>query len=375
MILVINNLFSQNRLNAVILDFETKKPVEYVDIFNETNFTTTNSEGKFLFVSEQDSVKVRLMGYKTIYTTFKKIKSDTIFLESKFEILDEIVIGNSNSIKNIYEEINKNYSFVPHTELFFLRCLLRKDGEIFKLQDLNGLVKRKTLFSTSKKPIHKKKYEIEVLNMRKAGIKEEDVYFKMFSFKQILDLTTSIEIDIKKYNFTEKQSENAEYTKYYFAPKSEKKSIISGYYLVNNNDKAIIEFQWNKRSGPKKVFTEKRGVKYRTTSFELFISFKKKISTDKYFLDKAKLKGNLELINEDKTSIYNVVYSWIRLDKTSKKIKKKTSIKKDIFKLKKTFKPEFWNKQGCLLLTNEMSEFLEKLESSQNEFKTITNIK
>jgi hypothetical protein len=374
MILVINNLFSQNKLKGLVLDYETKKPVEYVDIFNKTNFTSTNSDGEFLFVSEQDSIKIRLLGYKTIYSTFKEVKNDTIFLESKFETLDEIILGNSNSIKNIYKEIYKNYPFTPYSELFFLRCLIKKDGEIIKLQDLNGIVKRKTLFSTSKIPMPKRNYEIEVLNMRKAGIDEKDVYFKMFSFKQILDLTTSITLDTKSFNFRKKKSENEEYTKYYFSPKSKKKSTIEGHYLVNNNNKAIIEFQ-SKRTNSNSSFTEKRGIKYKTTSFQLFVSFKKNISDSKYFLDKAKIKAQLELINEDKKIIYNVVYSWIRLEKTIKKINKKTSIKKDIFKLKTSYKPKFWNKQRYLLLTNEMSEFLIKLENSQKEFKTITNIK
>ena len=86
MILVINNLFSQNKLNGIVLDYETKKPIEYVDIFNESNFTSTNSEGKFLFASEKDSINIRLIGYKAINSTFKEIKNDTIYLESKFEV-------------------------------------------------------------------------------------------------------------------------------------------------------------------------------------------------------------------------------------------------------------------------------------------------
>ena len=91
--------------------------------------------------------------------------------------------------------------------------------------------------------------------------------------------------------------------------------------------------------------------------------------------NKAKIKAQLELITEGKTAIYNVIYSWIRLKETKKEIKRRTSIKKDIFKLKKSYNPEFWDKQEYLLLTDELLEFLEKLESPKKEFKTITNIK
>jgi len=374
MILVINKSFSQNRLNGIIVDSETKKPIEYVDLYNSTNFTSTNSEGKFLFVSEKDSVKIRLIGYNHIYSTFEKIRKDTIFLESKFEALDEIILGNSNSITNVYKELHNNYPFKPYSESFFLRCFLRKNGVIIKLQDLNGFVNRKALFSTSKNPMPKKNYEIEILNMRKAGIKEKDVYFSMFSFKQILDFTASIGINTKLYDFNESKSENDEYTKHHFSPKSEEKSKNEGYYLINNKDKAILEFK-SKKNITKKIFQEKRGVKFRTTSFEYLVYFKKNIEENIYFLDKAKIIAQLEVIAEEEKTIYDVEYSWIALGKTKKEVNKNISVKKDLFKLKKSFNPEFWNKQEYLLLTNEMSEFLKKLENSQKEFKTVTNIK
>ncbi len=196
----------------------------------------------------------------------------------------------------------------------------------------------------------------------------------MFSFKQILDFTTSITISTKSFNFKENKSENDEYTKYYFSPKSDSKSNIEGYYLVNNKDSAIIEF-YSKNVNDKGSFVEKRGVKFRTTSFELFLSFKKSILDNKYFLDKAKIKGQVEVITEDERIIFDVVYSWITLNKNKKEMNKNISVNKDIFKLKKTFNPEFWNKQEYLLLTKEMSEFLKKLENSEKEFKTITNIR
>jgi hypothetical protein len=56
-------------------------------------------------------------------------------------------------------------------------------------------------------------------------------------------------------------------------------------------------------------------------------------------------------------------------------LNKKHSVKKDIFKFKKPYIKEFWNKQGYLLLTREMNEFLKKLKDSNSEFKTVTNIK
>ncbi|TXD48157.1 hypothetical protein [Polaribacter sp. IC063] len=80
-------------------------------------------------------------------------------------------------------------------------------------------------------------------------------------------------------------------------------------------------------------------------------------------------------MKEDKKVFYNVEYLWITLNKTEKKVDKNVSVKKDVFKLKKSFNADFWDKQKYLLLTNDMSKFLKDLESSKNKFKTITNIK
>jgi hypothetical protein len=375
---VISKSFSQNRLSGIIVDSETKKTIEYVDIYNSIDFTSTNSEGNFLFVSEKDSIKIRLLGYKPISSTFKKIRKDTIFLESKFEMLDEIILGNSNLITSVYKELYNNYPFSPYTESFFLRCLLKKDGQIIKLQDLNGLVKRKTLFPSLKKSMPKKNYKVQILNMRKAGIKDDinglNVYFKMFNFKQILDISSSVKITDKSYNFKEIKSKNKEYTKYLFSPKADGNLKNEGYYLVKNIDKAIIEYKV-KRIITNNLFTEKKEIKYRTTSYETFVTFKKNIVDNLYYVDKTKITAQMEVLKEDKKVLYDIEYSWITLNKTEKEVDKNISINKDIFKLKKSFNSDFWNKQKYLLLTNEMSKFLKKLESSQNEFKTITNIK
>lgn len=203
-ILVSNNLFSQNRLNGIVLNYDTKKPIEYVDIYNKENFTSTNYEGRFSIASKNDSIKIRLIGYEPIFTTFKKIKNDTIFLKSKFEELDEITLSNSNFFNKIRENITENYPFEPYTETFFLRCYIKINGKLLKIQDLNGIVKRKTLFATKEKPMHHKNYEVNVLNVRKAGIYEEDIYFKMFNFNEIFQEIAIVAIDKEFYNFNEK---------------------------------------------------------------------------------------------------------------------------------------------------------------------------
>ncbi|MFQ3297560.1 MAG: hypothetical protein ACI9JT_001528 [Polaribacter sp.] len=373
-ILMMNSSFGQNKLNGVVLNYATKKPIEYVDIYNHYNFTSTNSEGRFSFTSKNDSIKIRLIGYEAIFTTFNKIKSDTIFLKSKFEELDEIILSNASYLKEIYTSVKENYLLEPYTETFFLRCYIKKNGKLLKIQDLNGLVKRKTLFGTSEKPMPKKNYQVNVLNVRKAGIQEEDINFVMFNFKHIFDLVASVVISSKLYDFSENKSKNLDFIKYSFYPNSENKTNIEGYYLINKNDNAFTEYHM-KKIDTNATYTENRGIKFRTTYFERATLFKKNLIENKYFIDKAKIKAETEVIDKNgEKAIYNVTYNLITLNQNNIKLNKKHSVKKDLFKFKKPYNSEFWKTQEYLLLTEEMNEFLRTIKKSNNEFKTTTNI-
>ena len=373
-ILVNNNLFSQNKLNGIVLNYDTKKPIEYVDIYNSKNFTSTNSEGKFSFISKNDSIKIRLIGYESIFTTFNKIKSDTILLKSKFEELDEIILSNTNPIIKIYNSVANNYPSEPYTETFFLRCYVRKNGKLLKIQDLNGIVNRKVLFGTSEKPMPKKNYEANIQNVRKVGIYEEDIYFKMYNLKKIFDEIAGVGLNIKEYNFNENISKDKDFIKYSFFPKSGSNLKNEGYYLVNKNDNAFTEF-YLKQIDTISSYTKNRGIKYRTTYYEKSILFKNNTNWNKYFIHKAKINAETEVIDNDGVkTIYNITYLFIILEQNKDKINKKHSIKKDIFKFKKPFNSKFWEKQEYLLLTKEMKDFLKTIKDSNNEFKTITNI-
>lgn len=369
---VINKSFSQNRLNGIVLNFETKEPIEYVDIYNKNDFTSTNSEGRFLFKSKNDSIKIRLIGYESIFTTFKKI-NDTIFLKSKFEELNEIIISNKNPIIKVYNSVSKNYPSELYTETFFLRGQIRKNRKLIKIQDLNGLVNRKVLIGTSEKPMPKKNYKVEILNVRKAGI-EENIDFVMINFKQILELIAGIGLNIQEFEFNKSKSKDKNFVKYSFFPKTENKSKIEGYYLVNENDNAITEYKVKEILDDS--YKQGKNFKFRTNYIEKITFFKKNIAKGKYFIHKAKINSETEIINENgKKDLYNETHSFIVLNQTNLKLNKKHSIKKNIFEFKKPFNLEFWKKQEYLLLTNEMNDFLKTIKDSNNEFKTITNIK
>lgn len=375
-ILVIQQSFCQNQLRGIVVDKETKEPIEYVDIYNDNDFTYSNEEGKFFFKSNDDSLKVGILGYIPVFSTFHEQKSDSIFLTPKIQSLKEVVINADgilfNSILNNFKE---NYPLEPFKERFFLRSVLKKDNEIVKLVDLSGKVQRQTLFSTKSNPMPKKNYSVEIENLRKAGIKEEDVDFSLSSFEELFNNFISIYMSPDIYDLKYIPYQDSSIARLEFSPKKEEGFKATGYYLVNLDDKAFNEVHIsNSRIGEYKF---KKNLKFRTTNYSLNIIFKRNEIQGKYAIDKANLAATVEVINKTgEKLIYDVIYKYSTYDNFENfDVNKNISLSKNIFGLKADYNREFWTSQNYLLLTQEMKDFLESLNEENNDFKSVTNFK
>lgn len=369
---------AQNKYQGTVLDSKTLEPIDFVDVYNDRDFTLTNEQGKFNFITAGDSIRFNLIGYKKLNLCLKNLKfNDTIYLESKAYELDEVVISKTNStFKKMVTSIESNFPIENFKEEFFLRCVLKKNDAIIKIQDINGVVERETLFSTSKKPMPKKNYSVFINNMRKAGFDEEDIEFELFNFNKILNSLVSLYMSPEIYSFSESYVNDSTLIKLNFEPKSIETTTTKGYYIVNTNDNSFNEV-YLINDGTNVKFTEKSGIKYRTVKYEVSVSFLKDEILDKYRIDKAKINSTVEVFNENNNKIkYDVSY----LMKTSKKfdnkltLKNKVSLEKDIFKLKEDYDKKFWDTDNTLRLTDEMNDFLNSLNENK-EFKVITNFK
>ena len=76
---------SQNfKISKIIVDKTTKLPLENISIYNDKDNSTTNQEGLFVFVSDNNEINFNLLGYNLLKTTFDAIKQqDTIFYSPK----------------------------------------------------------------------------------------------------------------------------------------------------------------------------------------------------------------------------------------------------------------------------------------------------
>ncbi|UII76431.1 carboxypeptidase-like regulatory domain-containing protein [Flagellimonas sp. HMM57] len=370
---------AQNTIQGVVLDVATKKPLEFVDAYTEGNHTLTNSNGWFELEVATDSIHFNLIGYEKFSKSVEKNHTtvDTLFMRSQFYELNEVVVTNKGFSLGDFISIGKNYPFEPYTESFFMRTLLKRNDSIIKLQDINGLIRRKQLLATSKKPRPKNNIKVHVTNMRKTAILENNIYFEMWGFAKIDRAFSSIYISPKDYDFKENLAEDGKKNKLTFKLRDTfENSSAKGYYIIDSQDMAVEEYYFV-GNGPTEEFTQKRGIKYRNVFYEINIHFLKDKETALYYMNKAKLNAKVELFDGDNPSpiMYEANYVWFGLNlvKTDK-IKENAPKTKDVLKLDYPYNKIFWDNQKFLLLTDEMKSFIKELQNSNSKNEYNINI-
>ena len=372
------------KTSKIIVDKQTKKPLEFVNINNDFDNTISNVDGSFLFLSKKNVINISSLGYKSIATTFDFINTiDTLFLEHNPIELNEIVVTNTTSLLNdVYRNISYNYPMKPYNEIFFLRCLLKKNGEICRLQDVFGSIERNTLFVNQ--TIKEDEYKAEISNMRKVEIADKNKieYVEFPSFKNLFRWYAAIFTIPSDYNFTKVQSNDQEYFKIEYTKNDKNTNNVTrnGYYIINKKDKSIKEVSFKLTGETNKIpYIAKNPLKWKTIESELLVNFIKNPTENKYYIGNAKLRTVTEIINEsnDQKDIFEATYELITIESfTDNKIKPNFSVDRDLFKAKFPYSEDFWNNQNQLPLTNELKTFLRRIaenKSNKSVYKIIGN--
>lgn len=365
------------KINRLIVDKETKSPLENVSVSNDIDNSSTNQEGFFVFNSSKNEINFNLLGYNSIKTTFDSIaKKDTIFMESKAFVLDEVLVSNVEPfMKKVYDKMNDNF-IKEYTVNFFLRSVLKKEDSIIILQDIQG---KRGKYDNSKKP-----YDIEVVNMRKTSLfeKKNAIDFTLPDFNQFFSPPLPIR---ENTNFTEVVYNDVDFRKILFEAK-EKNSwgqILKGYFIINKNDYTIVEHYISLYDDPDQIPYVKftlSSTRYRNTKYERFVSYGKNEVLNKYYLKSSKLNTQLEVLRnkEDKKAVYiDFTMDYFITNAISyDKVESNFAVDKDIFKAKFPYSAEFWNNQNQLPLTTELKVFLKKVSQNKDkkkEFEIIGN--
>jgi hypothetical protein len=369
---------SQNfKISKIIVDKTTKLPLENISIYNDKDNSTTNQEGLFVFVSDNNEINFNLLGYNLLKTTFDAIKQqDTIFLQSKAFELKEIVVANLEPfIKKVYDKMGENY-ISNYTSNFFLRNVLKKDNSIVVLQDINA--------KRGKNANPKNSNEIEVLNMRKTSFFEKKNQID-FRFPDLDEFFSAIWPALGKNIFTEENYNDTDFRKILFEAKEKNidGQISKGYFVINRKDYAVIEFFITMRDNPETVpynkFTLSK-VQYKTIKYERFVRFSKNKDLNKYYLHLSKLKATVEVVastKEENTFNFDLNMDYFTTASiTTEKVEPNFATDKDVFKAKFPYSAEFWSSQNQLLLTSELKDFLKRVSENKDkkkEFEIIGN--
>lgn len=372
--------YAQLKKEGVVLDEADKSPLEFVGIYNEQDHTMTNADGRFLFSSRSDAITIYRPGYDKRSTTFEKL-GDTIYLFKSVLELNEVTVTNEKTVwQKVKDSLDANYALYPFKENFLVRGILRYNGEITRIQDMQGKLQRRTLLYTKEIELGTKDYSVELTNMRKVGLlhDENDVYFKFFTFHELFLNLTPMNATGDDFELTESTFDNGSKTKLNFQTLPHIKTENTfGEYIVNNTNHAIERFHLysDTKDAP---FKESGTSRYRTISSEREVTLAKLPRSKKYFIASSKFTSRIEQTDEAKsyTSFYDVSYIMTTSENEGDfKVKKNVSSTKDIFKIKFPYNSEYWNSQNQLLLTDEMLDFIKIVKDPENDFKVRSNIK
>ena len=369
--------FSQNTLSKYLADKETKAPLKSATIHNANDYTVTNDDGHFVFYSANDSVTIKMLGYETLKTTFKALSrtKDTLYLTPKPFQLDEVTLSNKNILQEAYNHATTNYPMEPFVEDFFLRCILKRNGELVKIEDFSGRIKRDKLLGA------KKNFTFQLLNMRKFGIEKKGVRADDFNIPSLNDVfqwwSNILFLDSKEYRFSFLKVIDETHQQVSHTPKNEEDYIKGiGHFIISTDDYAVKEriYKINPKVVDKIPYTKKFFTKYRTTDFYLREKCEKDVAKSKYFIANGLYTEKIEGYNNDERIVYDVSFELIVTHPFSdlNTFKANVNGKKELFKLDVPYNKEFWETQNQLPLTNEMRDFINKPHNPK-EYRVISN--
>ena len=377
---VIGNVcLAQNQKLGVVLDSATKRPVEFVDVFNDYNNTFTNTEGAYFMLTHGDSLTFQKIGYTKKVIPFSELNNTLLLKPSPMELEEIVLISPKSLWSKVRDSLEFNYKLTPFKERFFLRCVLRKNGAIVRIQDIAGKLSRKTMLYKKGMDPDKSDFEFEIAHMRKVGIEkdERDVYFTSFSLSDILFETLRLNATGPGFELTEQLFENEQRARIVFQSDTTVTGLdTKGHYIINTDTNAIESFEV-KTTIDRDNYFKNGPIRSRTIARDQKAFFVKSTGEGHYFQDISNMLFTVEIthVKKDFKDVYTSEYILKTFDHDGTfDFSKNVNSKKDIFKLKHPYNEQFWSGQNYLLLTKEMETFIEKTAKGNTKFKIRSNL-
>jgi hypothetical protein len=372
-----NLIFGQETSFNILWDKEEGKPISYATIKGLENYSISNEFGVFEFEQTTNKISIQSVVYETLEIDFNFLKAnDTIFMKPLTFELDEVIISKDGLYTQMLKTVLTDYALEPHKEKFFLRAVIRKNNELYKIVDFSGILEKQALFDTRSKPMPKKNYKIQIENIRKVGIENREIDFALFSFQEFLTNIIRIAFNREEFDISYETTSDKSSSRITLDPIDSEKSLYRGYYILNEDN--IFKEADVTYSNENAKFENVKNAKFRTILSNWKSSFERNQMTNKIQLNKATLKGKTEVYEEQVKDIFDWSYVYYSIPVVNtEKIKNNINLNKDMFDLKGDYNSEYWKNQEVLSLTDEMQEFINKVNSTgkNSDFKTKTNMK
>jgi len=151
-ILLVNSFFIYSQ-SAIIIDIETKAPLQYVNIFNHFHGTTTDVNGRFNFndiFNDNDTITFSLIGYKSIQLAKKDI-SKVVGMKKVSIPIDLVnVYGGKKKFKRKYRKLERDVRKVYPYSKVFSNYLEKYESIMDTLNNYSGIkryYKKRKIFS------------------------------------------------------------------------------------------------------------------------------------------------------------------------------------------------------------------------------------
>ena len=163
--------------SAIIIDIETRSPLEDVNIFNHFHGTTSDASGRFNFdhiFSDNDTIIFSLIGYKSIHLAKKDISKVVEMTKIPIPIDLVNVYGGKHKFKRKYKKLERDVRKVYPYSKVFSNYLERYESIMDTLNNFSGIKryyeKRKIFSAIEDDLLVKYDYSIRKLTKRQGRI-------------------------------------------------------------------------------------------------------------------------------------------------------------------------------------------------------------
>ncbi|MAI86515.1 MAG: hypothetical protein CMF99_05060 [Candidatus Marinimicrobia bacterium] len=175
-IILINLCFIHSQ-SAIIIDIETRSPLEDVNIFNHFHGTISDASGRFNFddiFSDNDTISFSLIGYKSIHLAKKDISKVVEMTKISIPIDLVNVYGGKHKFKRKYKKLERDVRKVYPYSKVFSNYLEKYESIMDTLNNFFGIKryyeKRKIFSSIEDDLVVKYDYSIRKLTKRQGRI-------------------------------------------------------------------------------------------------------------------------------------------------------------------------------------------------------------